>query len=116
MTEKSNIYLQGRLFQVDYATEATKLGSTAVDVKTKEGVVLEVEKPITSPVLIRALLARFSVFVLFARGICDNMKKLNLSFIFTISSKCRANAGYSSGIDNIFTNSEQSVANATANF
>ena len=42
---------EGRLFQVEYAMEAIKLGSTAVGVKTKEGVVLAVEKRVTSPLL-----------------------------------------------------------------
>jgi 20S proteasome subunit alpha 5 len=42
---------EGRLFQVEYAIEAIKLGSTAVGLKTKEGVVLAVEKRITSPLL-----------------------------------------------------------------
>eukprot|EP00879_Flechtneria_rotunda_P008461 GHRR01008864.1.p1 GENE.GHRR01008864.1~~GHRR01008864.1.p1 ORF type:complete len:239 (+),score=59.88 GHRR01008864.1:187-903(+) len=42
---------EGRLFQVEYAIEAIKLGSTAVGVVTKEGVVLAVEKRITSPLL-----------------------------------------------------------------
>ncbi|XP_042482062.1 proteasome subunit alpha type-5-like isoform X3 [Macadamia integrifolia] len=43
---------EGRLFQVEYAIEAIKLGSTAIGLKTKEGVVLAVEKRITSPLLI----------------------------------------------------------------
>lgn len=42
---------EGRLFQVEYAIEAIKLGSTAIGVRTKEGVVLAVEKRITSPLL-----------------------------------------------------------------
>ncbi|CAL5364025.1 unnamed protein product [Camellia sinensis] len=36
---------------VEYAIEAIKLGSTAIGLKTKEGVVLAVEKRITSPLL-----------------------------------------------------------------
>jgi 20S proteasome subunit alpha 5 len=43
---------EGRLFQVEYAIEAIKLGSTAIGVKVKEGVVLAVEKRITSPLLV----------------------------------------------------------------
>mmetsp|Transcript_17044 Transcript_17044/g.50877 ORF Transcript_17044/g.50877 Transcript_17044/m.50877 type:complete len:245 (+) Transcript_17044:232-966(+) len=43
---------EGRLFQVEYAIEAIKLGSTAIGVKTSEGVVLAVEKRITSPLLV----------------------------------------------------------------
>ena len=71
---------EGRLFQVEYAIEAIKvraprpcacraltalrspltgrslqLGSTAVGVKTKEGIILAVEKRITSPLLVRGL-------------------------------------------------------------
>ncbi len=42
---------EGRLFQVEYAIEAVKLGSTAVGIHTAEGVVLAVEKRITSPLL-----------------------------------------------------------------
>ncbi|KAK8664464.1 hypothetical protein V6N13_084253 [Hibiscus sabdariffa] len=42
---------EGRLFQVEYAIEAIKLGSTAIGIKTKDGVVLAVEKRITSPLL-----------------------------------------------------------------
>ncbi|KAI9582458.1 proteasome subunit alpha type-5 [Glossina fuscipes] len=42
---------EGRLFQVEYAIEAIKLGSTAIGVCTSEGVVLAVEKRITSPLM-----------------------------------------------------------------
>jgi 20S proteasome subunit alpha 5 len=42
---------EGRLFQVEYAIEASKLGSTAVGVQTKEGCVLAVEKRLSSPLL-----------------------------------------------------------------
>jgi 20S proteasome subunit alpha 5 len=42
---------EGRLFQVEYAIEAIKLGSTAIGVRTAEGVVLAVEKRITSPLM-----------------------------------------------------------------
>ena len=40
-----------RLFQVEYAIEAVKLGSTAVGIRTEEGVVLAVEKRLTSSLL-----------------------------------------------------------------
>merc|ERR1712098_23827 len=43
---------EGRLFQVEYAIEAIKLGSTAIGIQTKEGVVMAVEKRITSPLMI----------------------------------------------------------------
>lgn len=39
------------LEKVEYAIEAIKLGSTAVGIQTKEGVVLAVEKRLTSPLL-----------------------------------------------------------------
>merc|ERR1712071_332294 len=42
---------EGRLFQVEYAIEAIKLGSTAVGIQTAEGVVLVVEKRITSKLI-----------------------------------------------------------------
>lgn len=42
---------EGRLFQVEYAIEAIKLGSTAIAVRTDQGVVLAVEKRVTSPLL-----------------------------------------------------------------
>ena len=42
---------EGRLFQVEYAIEAIKLGSTAIGLQTKSGSVLAVEKRLTSPLL-----------------------------------------------------------------
>ena len=42
---------EGRLFQVEYALEAVKLGSTAIGIQTSEGVILAVEKRITSPLM-----------------------------------------------------------------
>ncbi|MDD2666222.1 MAG: archaeal proteasome endopeptidase complex subunit alpha [Methanocellales archaeon] len=41
----------GRLFQVEYAREAVKRGTTAVGIKAKDGVVLLVDKRITSRLL-----------------------------------------------------------------
>ncbi|KAI8319743.1 N-terminal nucleophile aminohydrolase [Martensiomyces pterosporus] len=43
---------EGRLFQVEYAIEAIKLGSTAIGIRTDQGVVLAVEKRVTSPLLV----------------------------------------------------------------
>lgn len=40
------------LFQVEYAIEAIKLGTTAIGIQTSEGVVLAVEKRITSKLLV----------------------------------------------------------------
>ena len=42
---------EGRLFQVEYAIEAVKLGSTAVGIQTPNGVVLAIEKRLTSVLL-----------------------------------------------------------------
>jgi 20S proteasome subunit alpha 5 len=42
---------EGRLFQVEYAIEAIKLGSTAIGIQTNEGVVLAVEKRVTSTLM-----------------------------------------------------------------
>lgn len=42
---------EGRLFQVEYSLEAIKLGSTAIGIATSEGVVLGVEKRVTSGLL-----------------------------------------------------------------
>jgi Proteasome subunit A N-terminal signature/Proteasome subunit len=42
---------EGRLFQVEYAIEAVKLGSTAVGIQTSAGIILAVEKRLTSTLL-----------------------------------------------------------------
>ena len=43
---------EGRLFQVEYALEAVKLGSTAVGISTKFGVVLAAEKRLPSTLVV----------------------------------------------------------------
>lgn len=40
-----------QIFQVEYAREAIKLGSTAIGVLSKDGVVLVVEKKLSSPLI-----------------------------------------------------------------
>lgn len=42
---------EGRIFQIEYAIEAIKLGSTAIGIQTSQGVVLAVEKRLSSPLL-----------------------------------------------------------------
>lgn len=42
---------EGRLFQVEYAIEAIKLGSTAVGIQTQDGVILACEKRLKSSLL-----------------------------------------------------------------
>jgi len=49
---------EGRLFQVEYAIEAVKLGSTAVGVQVADGVVLAVEKRSTSKLLVASSLRK----------------------------------------------------------
>ncbi|KAB7505818.1 Proteasome subunit alpha type-5, partial [Armadillidium nasatum] len=49
---------EGRLFQVEYAIEAIKLGSTVIGIQTNEGVVLAVEKRITSTLMIPSTLEK----------------------------------------------------------
>ncbi|GMH72455.1 hypothetical protein TrRE_jg7218, partial [Triparma retinervis] len=43
---------EGRLFQVEYAIEAIKLGSTAIGITCPTGVVLAVEKRLSSKLLV----------------------------------------------------------------
>ena len=42
----------GRLFQVEYAREAVKRGTTTVGLKYKDGVILIIDKRITSPLIV----------------------------------------------------------------
>ncbi|MES1921751.1 Proteasome subunit alpha type-5 [Bonamia ostreae] len=43
---------EGRLFQVEYASESIKLGTTAIGLQTNEGVVLAAEKRLMSPLVV----------------------------------------------------------------
>lgn len=48
----SNVFYRYVFFlQIEYAIEAIKLGSTAIGICTSEGVVLAVEKRLTSPLM-----------------------------------------------------------------
>ncbi|KAL9037730.1 MAG: hypothetical protein Q9180_003558 [Flavoplaca navasiana] len=51
LTSSSTFSPEGRLFQVEYSLEAIKLGSTAIGVATGSGVILGVEKRVTSTLL-----------------------------------------------------------------
>eukprot|EP01147_Barroeca_monosierra_P009577 gene9577-1804_t len=42
---------EGRIFQVEYANEAIKLGATAVGIQTKDGIIIAVEKRVSSPLM-----------------------------------------------------------------
>jgi len=51
---------EGRLFQVEYAMEAIKLGSTAIGIQTSEGVVLAVEKRVLSSLLVTSSIKKLA--------------------------------------------------------
>jgi 20S proteasome alpha/beta subunit len=50
-THKFQKFNNVRLFQVEYAIEAVKLGSTAVGIQTSHGIILAIEKRLTSVLL-----------------------------------------------------------------
>ncbi|KAI6175438.1 Proteasome subunit alpha type [Aphelenchoides bicaudatus] len=51
---------EGRLFQVEYAIEAVKLGSTSIGIKTKEGVLLAAEKRATTKLMVNDAIEKIS--------------------------------------------------------
>jgi len=51
---------EGRLFQVEYAIEAVKLGSTSIGIRTNEGVILAAEKRITSRLMVAETIEKIS--------------------------------------------------------
>ncbi|KAI6238218.1 Proteasome subunit alpha type [Aphelenchoides fujianensis] len=51
---------EGRLFQVEYAIEAVKLGSTSIGIKTKEGVLLAAEKRATAKLMVAEAIEKVS--------------------------------------------------------
>ncbi|EFP12571.1 CRE-PAS-5 protein [Caenorhabditis remanei] len=51
---------EGRLFQVEYAIEAVKLGSTSIGIKTSEGVLLAAEKRSTSKLMVNDAIEKIS--------------------------------------------------------
>ncbi|VDM36597.1 unnamed protein product [Toxocara canis] len=68
---------EGRLFQVEYAIEAVKLGSTSIGIRTNEGVVLAAEKRATSKLMVNDAIEKISkvdshVAVTFAGLIADS--------------------------------------------
>ncbi|KAL7722315.1 Proteasome subunit alpha type-5 [Entamoeba marina] len=62
---------EGRLFQVEYATEAMKLGSTVIGIQTSEGVVLAVENIIEIDTHIGAAVSGLTAD---ARTLIDNAR------------------------------------------
>ncbi|OZC10257.1 peptidase, T1 family [Onchocerca flexuosa] len=51
---------EGRLFQVEYAIEAVKLGSTSIGIRTTEGVILAAEKRATSKLMVNDAIEKIS--------------------------------------------------------
>ncbi|VDK75774.1 unnamed protein product [Cylicostephanus goldi] len=51
---------EGRLFQVEYAIEAVKLGSTSIGIRTNEGVLLAAEKRSTSKLMVNDAIEKIS--------------------------------------------------------
>ncbi len=49
---------EGRIHQIEYAIKAIKLGSTAVGIKTPEGVILAAERRLPSPLMIASSLEK----------------------------------------------------------
>uniref|UniRef100_A0A914CWN5 Proteasome subunit alpha type n=1 Tax=Acrobeloides nanus TaxID=290746 RepID=A0A914CWN5_9BILA len=51
---------EGRLFQVEYAIEAVKLGSTSIAICTNEGVIIAAEKRVTSKLMVQEAIEKVS--------------------------------------------------------
>ncbi|CEF69036.1 Proteasome subunit alpha type-5 [Strongyloides ratti] len=106
---------EGRLFQVEYAIEAVKLGSTAIGICTSEGVILAAEKRTVSPLVIGKTHEKISqvdthIGVAFAGIIADSRTLVERAQIeaqnywFTYNKKC--------GVDDV----TRSVANVALQF
>ncbi|EIN14255.1 proteasome subunit alpha type 5 [Punctularia strigosozonata HHB-11173 SS5] len=91
---------EGRLFQVEYAIEAIKLGSTTVGIKTPEGVVLGVEKRVQSSLIEHASIekimeidthlgAAMSGLTADARTIIDHARVTSQNHAFTYDEKIK---------------------------
>ncbi|PAV64538.1 hypothetical protein WR25_01639 [Diploscapter pachys] len=91
---------EGRLFQVEYAIEAVKLGSTSIGIRTKEGVLLAAEKRSTSKLMVNDAIEKISkidqhIAVTFAGLIADSRTLVERaqieaqSFWFTYNRKIR---------------------------
>jgi len=68
---------EGRLFQVEYAIEAVKLGSTSIGIRTTEGVLLAAEKRSNSKLMVNDAIEKISkvdehIAVTFAGLIADS--------------------------------------------
>ena len=91
---------EGRLFQVEYAIEAVKLGSTSIGIRTSEGVILAAEKRATSKLMVNDAIEKVSkvdshIAVTFAGLIADSRTLVeraqmeSQNFWFTYNRKIR---------------------------
>ncbi|KAF8373112.1 pas-5 [Pristionchus pacificus] len=91
---------EGRLFQVEYAIEAVKLGSTSIGIRTKEGVLLAAEKRVSSKLMVNDTIEKISkvddhIGVTFAGLIADSRTLVeraqveSQNFWFTYNRKIR---------------------------
>jgi 20S proteasome subunit alpha 5 len=91
---------EGRLFQVEYAIEAVKLGSTSLGIRTKEGVILAAEKRANSKLMVNDSIEKVSkidqhIGVTFAGLIADSRTLVeraqveSQNFWFTYNRKIR---------------------------
>ncbi|KAH7726725.1 20S proteasome alpha5 subunit [Aphelenchoides avenae] len=91
---------EGRLFQVEYAIEAVKLGSTSIGIRTSEGVILAAEKRATSKLMVNDAIEKISkvdshIAVTFAGLIADSRTLVeraqmeSQNFWFTYNRKIR---------------------------
>ncbi|CAD5226933.1 unnamed protein product [Bursaphelenchus xylophilus] len=91
---------EGRLFQVEYAIEAVKLGSTSIGIRTNEGVLLAAEKRASSKLMVNDAVEKVSkvdehIGVTFAGLIADSRTLVeraqveSQNFWFTYNRKIR---------------------------
>ncbi|CAD5220320.1 unnamed protein product [Bursaphelenchus okinawaensis] len=91
---------EGRLFQVEYAIEAVKLGSTSIGIRTNEGVILVAEKRASSKLMVNDAVEKVSkvdehIGVTFAGLIADSRTLVeraqveSQNFWFTYNRKIR---------------------------
>ena len=72
---------EGRLFQVEYAIEAIKLGSTAIGIQTAEGVVVAVEKRITSTLMEPHTIEKIVEVILFLTYLISQLRMFHNSYM-----------------------------------
>ena len=69
----------GRLFQVEYAREAVKRGTTAVGLTYDKGVILAVDKNVVSPLIVPKSIEKIFKILRDLLMLLEEIKLLNLS-------------------------------------